>query len=137
MSERSASYSRVEAAFESLIHGRKFADRPGLEEVSMGVEEIYVACLPWLRIQTRLTEGTQAGQYQKVSGEVCGWLARRMEKLAFLLESEGFQETGKPPERFKGSGSADSESFMSRSLETLERSVGRLENLLQTVKQHS
>jgi hypothetical protein len=136
MSERSASYSRVEAAFESLIHGRKLADRPGLEEVSMGDEEIYVACLPWLRVQTRLTEGTQAGQYQRVSWEVCGWLARRMEKLAFLLESEGFQETG-PPERFKGSDSADSESFISRSLETLERSVGRLENLLQTVKQHS
>lgn len=119
-----------------LLHGRKFADRPGLEEVSMGVEEIYVACLPWLRVQTRLTEGTQAGQYQRVSWEVCGWLARRMEKLAFLLESEGFQETG-PPERLKGSDSADSESFVSRNLETLERSVGRLENLLQTVKQHS
>jgi hypothetical protein len=125
-----------QASFKSLIYGRKFADRPGLEEVSMGVEEIYVACLPWLRVQTKLTEGTQAGQYRRAYRKVCGWLARRMEKLAFLLESEGFQETG-PPERFKGTVSADSESFDSRSLETLERSVGRLESLLQTGKQHS
>jgi hypothetical protein len=125
-----------QAAFGSLIYGRKFADRPGLEEVFMGVEEIYVACLPWLRVQTRLTEGTQAGQYQRASRKVCGWLARRMEKLAFLLESEGFQGTG-PPERFKGTVSADSESFDSRNLETLERSAGRLESLLQTAKQHS
>ena len=104
--------------------------KTGLEEISMGVEEIYIACLPWLRVQTRLTEGTQAGQYQRASREVCGWLARRMEKLAFLLESEGFQETG-PPERFKGAGSANSQSFDSRILETLERSVGRLDALLQ------
>ena len=102
----------------------------------MGVEEIYIACLPWLRVQTRLTEGTQAGQYKRASREVCGWLAPRMEKLAFLLESEGFQETG-PPERFKDTGSANSQSFDSRILETLERSVGRLDALLQTVKQHS
>lgn len=125
-----------QAAFESLIYERKFADRPGLEEVSMGVEEIYVACLPWLRVQTKLTERTQAGQYRRAYREVCGWLARRMEKLAFLLESGGFQETGSP-ESFEGTGAANSQSIDSRSLETLERSVGRLESLFQTGKQHS
>ena len=125
-----------QAAFESLIYGRKFADRSGLEEVSMGIEEIYVACLPWLPVQTKLTERAQAGQYRRAYRKVCGWLARRMEKLAFLLELEGFQESG-PPERFKGTVSADSQSFDSRSLETLERSVGRLESLFQTGKQHS
>jgi hypothetical protein len=31
----------------------------GHDEVSIGVEEIYVDCLPWLRVQTRLTERTQ------------------------------------------------------------------------------
>ena len=102
----------------------------------MGVEEIYIARLPWLRVQTRLAKGTQAGQYQRASREVCGWLARRMERLAFLLESDGFEETGFP-ERFEGTGSANSQSFDSRSLETLERSPGRLESLLQTAKQHS
>ena len=60
----------------------------------------------------------------------------RMEKLAFLLESDGFEETGSP-ERFEGTGSANSQSFDLRSVETLERSVQRLENLLQTVKHHS
>src|SRR5215469_8404841 len=48
-----------QASFKLFVYGRKFADRPGLEGISMGVEEIYVACLPWLRVQTRLTEGTQ------------------------------------------------------------------------------
>jgi hypothetical protein len=125
-----------QAAFESLIYGRKFADRPGLEEISMSVEEIYVACLPWLRVHTRLTEGTQAGQYRRAYREVCGWFACRMEKLAFLLESDGFEET-RSPERFEGTGAANSQSIDSRSLETLERSVGRLESLFQTGKQHS
>ena len=125
-----------QASFKLLVYGRKFADRPGLEEVSMGVEEIYVACLPWLRVQTKLTERTQAGQYRRAYREVCGWLARRMEKLAFLLESGGFQETGSP-ESFEGTGAASSQSIDSRSLETLERSVGRLESLFQTGKQHS
>jgi hypothetical protein len=59
-----------------------------------------------------------------------------MEKLGFLLESEGFQETGSP-ESFEGTGAGNSQSIDSRILETLERSVGRLESLFQTGKHKS
>jgi Outer membrane efflux protein len=133
ISQIKASHFPRISAVGSLGYGQERLS--GHEEVSIGVEEIYVDCLPWLRVQTRLTERTQAGQYQRASREVCGRLARRMEKLAFLLESDGFEETGSP-ERFEGAGTANSQSFDLRSVETLERSVQRLESLLRTAKQH-
>jgi multidrug resistance protein MdtO len=40
-----------QVAFEALLHGYEPARASHLEEVSQGVEAIYVACLPWLREQ--------------------------------------------------------------------------------------
>jgi hypothetical protein len=40
-----------QAAFEALLYGSKGSDGPNLKNATDAIEEIYVACLPWLREQ--------------------------------------------------------------------------------------
>ena len=47
-----ANASQEQAAFEALIHGPAATKGLDLETASAAVEELYVACLPWIREQT-------------------------------------------------------------------------------------
>jgi multidrug resistance protein MdtO len=50
LAEANASHEQV--AFEALIHGPSVARGLDLETATAAVEEVYVACLPWIREQT-------------------------------------------------------------------------------------
>jgi multidrug resistance protein MdtO len=50
LAEANASHEQV--AFEALIHGPSAARGLDLETATAAVEEVYVACLPWIREQT-------------------------------------------------------------------------------------
>jgi multidrug resistance protein MdtO len=50
-----ANASQEQAAFEALIHGPPATKGLDLETATAAVEEVYVACLPWIREQTATT----------------------------------------------------------------------------------
>jgi multidrug resistance protein MdtO len=125
-----------QAAFEGLIYGSHVTN--GLERISTGVTEIYLASLSWLRIQTTSRSTIQAGRNIEESSEVSDWLARRMEKLAHLLSPENLQTPGstqlevEASERLEGGGTGDSSD--SGKLEMLVQALARMEVLLQAPK---
>jgi hypothetical protein len=49
-----------QATFEGLIYGSNVTNGSRLESISIGVTEIYLACLSWLRVQTISTPIIQA-----------------------------------------------------------------------------
>ena len=70
-----------QAAFEALLYGSKASDGPNLENATAAIEEIYVACLPWIREQTSdLTP--QDSEHPKTAPEFGKPLEDAMEALA-------------------------------------------------------
>jgi multidrug resistance protein MdtO len=70
-----------QAAFEALLYGSKTSDGPNLENATAAIEEIYVACLPWIREQTSdLTP--QDNEHSKTTPEIGKPLEDAMEALA-------------------------------------------------------
>ena len=62
LAEANASHEQV--AFEALIHGLPATKGPDLETATAAVEEVYLACLPWIREQTETMSdlGTAHGE---------------------------------------------------------------------------
>ena len=129
-----------QATFESLIYGSHITNGFRLESLSTGVTEIYLACLSWLRVQTAASTTLQAGGGPQESREASGRLARRMEKLAHLLNPENFQVPGsnngeiEASERLERASAGDRESSDAGQLETLVQTLARVEVLLQAAK---
>jgi multidrug resistance protein MdtO len=74
-----------QAAFEALLYGSKPTEGPNLEHASAAIEEIYVACLPWVREQVSdLTP--QDGEDRKTAPEVAKPLVDAMEASAGLMD---------------------------------------------------
>jgi len=70
-----------QAAFEALLYGSKASDGPNLENATAAIEEIYVACLPWIREQTSdLTP--QVSEHPKTTPKIGKPLEDAMEALA-------------------------------------------------------
>ncbi len=70
-----------QAAFEALLYGSKASDGPNLENATAAIEEIYVACLPWIREQTSdLTP--QDSEHPKTTPKIGKSLEDAMEALA-------------------------------------------------------
>ena len=70
-----------QAAFEALLYGSKASDGPNLENATTAIEEIYVACLPWIREQTSdLTP--QDSEHPKTTPKIGKPLEDAMEALA-------------------------------------------------------
>jgi multidrug resistance protein MdtO len=74
-----------QAAFEALLYGSKPSDGPNLKNATAAIEEIYVACLPWIREQTSdLT--TQDSEDAKTAPELAMPLADTMQAMADLMD---------------------------------------------------
>lgn len=70
-----ANVSQEQATFEGLIHGPPAARDLDLETATAAVEEVYVACLPWIRQQTvavpdRRTADIEADVFTPLVGAV-------------------------------------------------------------------
>jgi multidrug resistance protein MdtO len=76
-----------QAAFEALLYGSAVAPVSRLEEVSAGVEQIYVACLPWLREQAAMSHKSEGIESAANSTEVSRSLVTAMQNSASALES--------------------------------------------------
>jgi multidrug resistance protein MdtO len=79
-----------QAAFEALLYGSKASDGPNLKKATAAIEEIYVACLPWLREQ-RSGLTSQDGEEPKTAPVPTKPLVGTMEAMADLMDQSHVQ----------------------------------------------
>jgi multidrug resistance protein MdtO len=125
-----------QAAFEALLYRSEGTAVSRLAAASEGVEEIYVACLPWLREQASSRPTPQGGEHPKTERELTKLLADAAEESADFLEEPADRTAGRsqlPANRLlerrdlRGRESSDS-----RSLEELIGAVAQMQLLVQT-----
>jgi hypothetical protein len=130
-----------QVAFEALLFGAAGTERSRLEETSEGVEEIYVASLPWLREQASSRPTSEEGGDPKTTPELIKLLVDATEALADLIEGPGDRTAGKAQlttatllekEELRGRGNLSSDS-----LGELMRVILKLQILVQAAgKRH-
>src|SRR5271166_1170169 len=81
-----------QGAFEALLYGSEVTRMSRLAEATAGVEEIYVACLPWLREQATIPHPSESIETTKNSREVLRDLVTAMEGSASAME--GLSDSG-------------------------------------------
>ena len=74
-----------QAAFEAVLYGSKPTEGPNLENATVATEEIYAACLPWIREQTSGPR-SEDGEDRKAAPEVAKPLVDAMEAAAGLMD---------------------------------------------------
>ncbi len=74
-----------QAAFEALLYRSEATQEPNLENATAAIEEIYVACLPWIREQTSGPR-SEDGEDRKAAPEVAKPLVDAMEAAAGLMD---------------------------------------------------
>jgi len=125
-----------QAAFEALLHGSEVTQVSRLAEATEGVEEIYVACLPWLREQVTSRVTSADGGGPKTSPDLTQLLEDAMEEFAELIEGLRYQTESQeqtPTNRLlekKDMGAE--ESYSSRSLQALISAAVQFQTLGQT-----
>src|SRR5271166_1090759 len=128
-----------EDAFEALLYGSKVTQLSSLAEATEGIEEIYVACLPWLREQISSRLASADGEGPKTSPELAQLLEDAMEEFAELMEGLRYQigSQAQPPtdrllEKKDMKDMGGGESSGSSSLEELIRALVQFQVLAQT-----
>jgi len=128
-----------QAAFEALLYGSEVTQVSRLAEATEGIEEIYVACLPWLReqVSSRLTSAD--GEDPKTSPDMTKLLGDAMEEFAELMEGLRYQidsQAQTPIDRLLEKKDMEDrgvrESSGSSSLEELIRALVQFQVLAQT-----
>ncbi len=125
-----------QAAFEALLYRSEGTEVSRLAEATKGVEEIYVACLPWLREQVSSRLTSAHGEDPKTSPGLTELLGDAMAEFAELIEGFRYQTASQSKSSIDrllekkdmedmGLG-ADSKS---RSLEELVRAVVQFQSL--------
>jgi hypothetical protein len=115
-----------QAAFEALLYGSGANEGPNLENATAAAQEIYVACLPWIREQTSdLTP--QESEDRKTAPEFVEPLVDAMEAFAGVMDQPHQQNAGPnqaPIDRLvEGKDLADRNNYPSDSLAELVRAV--------------
>jgi uncharacterized membrane protein YccC len=115
-----------QAAFEALLYGSKPSDGPNLENATAAIEEIYVACLPWMREQTSdLT--TQDSEDAKTAPESAKPLADTMQAMADLMDQshrQSAQQEQSPIDHFIKDEANDLGSRVNHHSDCLEELIG-------------
>jgi multidrug resistance protein MdtO len=75
-----------QSSFESLIYGSEPTEGPNLENATAAAEEIYVACLPWIREQERAAQTPEAIAGMEHGKEIFNVLVSVMEEFADAVE---------------------------------------------------
>jgi multidrug resistance protein MdtO len=114
-----------QAAFEALLYGSELTQASRLEETSAGVEEIYVACLPWLREQATRPQTPEAIETPKTREKIIGEIDRAMQDSASALEvfSDRTQRTATANRMLDEHALAVQEQVPSKTFKALIRSI--------------
>ena len=133
-----------QAAFEALLYRSEATQVSRLAEATEGIEEIYVACLPWLREQVSSRLASADGEGPKTSPDLTKLLEDAMEEFAELMEGLRYQidsQAQTPIDRLleekdmENMGGA--ESSRSSSLQELIRALAQFQVLGQTPEKAS
>jgi multidrug resistance protein MdtO len=76
-----------QAAFEALLYGSESIQVSRLEEVSAGVEEIYVTSLPWLREQATAPQTSEAIETTKSREKIISDIDKAIHDSASAMET--------------------------------------------------
>jgi multidrug resistance protein MdtO len=79
-----------QAVFEALIYGSRPTEGPKLEKSTAAIDELYVACLPWIREQASKPT-SEDGEDQKTASEFTKPLVDMMEAFADLMDQSHLQ----------------------------------------------
>jgi len=130
-----------QAAFEAMLYGSDVTQVSRLVEATAGVEEIYVACLPWLREQasSRLTSADREGpktspEWTKLLGDALEEFAELMEGLRCQTASQAPTPTDRLLEKKDMADMGGQESSSSSGLEKLISEVVQFQTLGQTLE---
>jgi multidrug resistance protein MdtO len=130
-----------QAAFEALLYGSEVTEVSRLAEAADGVEEIYVACLPWLReqVSSKLTSADgedpkTAPGLTKLLGDAMAELAEMIEGFRYQTASQVQSSTDRLLEEKDREDMGLGASSSSRSLEELISALVQLQNLGQTLE---
>jgi multidrug resistance protein MdtO len=121
-----------QATFEALLYGSKASDGPNLEKATAAVDEIYVACLPWIREQTSgLTSRDE--EDRKTAPEFTKALGDAVEASAELMDQrqrQNAEQNQLPIDHLVQENDLDaSENYHSDSLKELIEEVKRFQVL--------
>jgi multidrug resistance protein MdtO len=121
-----------QATFEALLYGSKTSDGPNLENATAAVDEIYVACLPWIREQTSgLTSRDE--EDRKTAPEFTKALGDAVEASAELMDQrqrQNAEQNQLPIDHLVQENDLDaSENYHSDSLKELIEAVKRFQVL--------
>jgi multidrug resistance protein MdtO len=84
---------REQAAFEALLHGSHPTRAPNLANASTAIEEVYVACLPWIREQTSSRVFEDGDDPRTAAPGFAKQITHDMKALANLLGQPNRQDT--------------------------------------------
>jgi hypothetical protein len=84
-----------QAAFEALLYGSESIQVSRLEGTSTGVEEIYVASLPWLREQATILQKPEPIETTKSTQKIISDIDKAIHNVASAIEvfSDGVPST--------------------------------------------
>jgi multidrug resistance protein MdtO len=122
-----------QAAFEALLYGSEVTPVSRLEAVSAGVEEIYLACLPWLREQAAVPHAPEGIETTENSTEVSRYLVTAMENSASAIE--GLSNSGQlttTDSRLLDEEFAAQGNELSKNLQGLIRSIREFQDQLES-----
>jgi multidrug resistance protein MdtO len=122
-----------QAAFEALLYGSEVTPVSRLEAVSAGVEEIYLACLPWLREQAAMPHAPEGIETTEKSTEVSRYLVTAMENSASAIE--GLSNSGQlttTDSRLLAEEFAAQGNELSKNLQGLIRSIREFQDQLES-----
>ena len=121
-----------QAVFEALLYGSGVTDGARLEQASAGVDELYVACLPWVREEASLGSNAQDGERPKAVREMTERFAGAVEGFADSIQRSRHPSAGRLPlhgdRLLEENDRGISESSDSDSLRQLSRTLVQLQD---------
>jgi multidrug resistance protein MdtO len=124
-----------QATFEAMLYGSDVVQVSRLAEATAGVEEIYVACLPWLREQVSSRPSSAEGEGPNTSTIFSKPLGDTMEEFAELTEWLR-RQAPTPTDRLLAKKETEeiggAERYGSSGLEELNRALVRFQTFGQT-----
>jgi len=122
-----------QAAFEALLYGSKSSQVSRLAEISTGVEEIYVASLPWLREQATIPQTPEAVEITKNREKLISDINMAIHECASAIEvcSDRVQLTKIDSRLLDQHELAVQEKVSSKPLEELIRAIREFQDHLQ------
>ena len=122
-----------QAAFEALLYGSESSQVSRLEETSARVQDIYVACLPWLREQVAIQQTPEPNETAKAREQIISDIDKAIHDSASAIEvfPNRVQLTKLDSRLLDECELAVPEKVSSKTLKEVIRAIGKLQDRLE------